>query len=357
MTRGPGIDQEDTIEAGTSVTVALSAPAAPPAAGEAGLSPRRLFRPQTLISLLIAFAALYFFFTRGLNLDLQAVWGRMQSANLALLALAFGVYYTSFLVRGLRWQTLLGNVGYRRDRDPALPSLFGLTEILYLSWFANCVTIARLGDAYRGYLLKKNANVSFPVTLGTIVAERLLDLGVLAGLLGLALVVAFRGALPVEDLQVLAAGLALVGLSAVGLFLLPRLRPLAVRPLPARWHHHYANLEQGVLGSFKRLPRLIGLSLAGWLIESATLYLTARAVGAPVSVSGAVVVALVGSLLTIVPFTPAGLGVSEAGMVLLLGQFGVEASAASAIALLNRVINYWSIVLGGGILYLFSRKK
>jgi uncharacterized protein (TIRG00374 family) len=62
-------------------------------------------------------------------------------------------------------------------------------------------------------------------------------------------------------------------------------------------------------------------------------------------------------VLTTIPFTPAGLGFTEAGMVLILKQLGLDDNAAGAIALLNRVVNYWSIVVFGAILYIFSRKK
>ena len=44
----------------------------------------------------------------------------------------------------------------------------GLVEIIYLSWFVNCIVPAKLGDAYRSYLLKRNSNVAFSSTIGTI---------------------------------------------------------------------------------------------------------------------------------------------------------------------------------------------
>ena len=40
-----------------------------------------------------------------------------------------------------------------------------------------------------------------------------------------------------------------------------------------------------------------------------------------------------------------------------LGAFGVATNLAGAVAILDRVINYWSNILVGGILYLVSRKK
>jgi glycosyltransferase 2 family protein len=41
----------------------------------------------------------------------------------------------------------------------------------------------------------------------------------------------------------------------------------------------------------------------------------------------------------------------------VLGLFGVDVVTATSIALLDRLINYWSIVVGGLILYLISRRK
>src|SRR5579885_2192888 len=48
----------------------------------------------------------------------------------------------------------------------ALLGIPGLSLIMLLSWFANCVVPAKLGDAYRGYLLKEEARVSFSKTMG-----------------------------------------------------------------------------------------------------------------------------------------------------------------------------------------------
>jgi len=318
---------------------------------------RRILQPRTLLGFLIAAIALYFFYKRGFDLDFREVWARMRSANGWILLLTFVVYYSTFIFRTLRWQTLLANVGYSREKGIPMPSTWGLGEILYLSWFANCVTVARLGDAYRGYMLKRSAGVSFTVTLGTIFAERLIDLVVLAGLMAVSTFAAFRGVLPPEAEQALIGGVVLAGIGLLGLASLRRLRPLVERVLPERLFRHYDGIESGLVGSLRRLPLLTSFSIVGWLIEGITLYLTATALGANLSIVGAIVVALVASLLTAVPFTPAGLGVTEAGMVLVLTRLGLDPNAAGAVALLNRVVNYWSIVVFGAILYLFSRKK
>ena len=74
-------------------------------------------------------------------------------------------------------------------------------------------------------------------------------------------------------------------------------------------------------------------------------------------ISGAVFVALIGSLLTAVPLSPAGLGIVEAGIVgVLTLVYHVPLPEATAIALLDRVISVFSVIVLGSILYVISGK-
>jgi len=77
------------------------------------------------------------------------------------------------------------------------------------------------------------------------------------------------------------------------------------------------------------------------------VWLLARAIGAPLSAGGALVVALVGALLTAIPLTPSGLGVTEAGLVIVLVRLGLPAEAAAVLTLLVRLITYWGVVAVG----------
>ena len=339
-------------------TVELSKPSEKtPAQDATGAPPlgRRIRSLRNATSFLLAMGVLYLVYRQFLGVDWGVTWANVRGANAGLFALAFVVFYCSFPLRALRWKTLLGNVGYSPASGRPVPPASGLTRIMYLAWFANCVTVARLGDAYRAYLLKREAGVSFAVTLGTVLAERLLDLVVLALMLGAGALVVFGGSLPAEAAWALAAGLILSAVGVAGLLAMWRFRGAFERVLPGRLHAHYSRLEHGVVDSFRgRLPWLVALSVAGWLLEGAALYATAAAVGVPVSMAGALVVALAASLLSTVPITPAGLGFAEAGMVVMLGWLGLDSAAATAVTLLFRGINYWSIVALGFVLYAFG---
>lgn len=318
---------------------------------------RRIFGLRNLGAILLTLVVLYLAYQELLGLDWREVWASVRGANAELFALAFAIFYCSFPLRAWRWKALLGNVGYDRASVRRMPSALGLTRIMYLASFANCLALARLGDAYRGYLLKKAAGVSFVVTLGTVLAERLLDTFVLATMLSAGLLVVFHGSLPTEAIQALGAGLVLTVIGVLGLLSMRRLRKVVERFLPKRLHVHYARLEYGVVGSFRRIPLLVGYSVTGWVIEGAALYTIAAAVGSPVPIAGALVVALAAALLTTVPITPAGLGFTEGGMIVALQWLGLDTYTASAVTLLFRVINYWSIFAFGFILYVSSRDR
>ena len=96
------------------------------------------------------------------------------------------------------------------------------------------------------------------------------------------------------------------------------------------------------------------------MTESLRLYFVVLALGFPgveLGISGAVFVALIGSLLTAVPLSPAGLGIVEAGIVgVLTLVYGVSLPEATAIALLDRVISVFSVIVFGSILYIVSPK-
>jgi hypothetical protein len=129
---------------------------------------RRVLQLPNVVSFLLAPIVLYLVYRELLGLDWREVWASVQGADEELFALAFALFYCTFPLRALRWKVLLGNVGYDRAGVRLMPSVLGLSRIMYLGCFANSLALARLGDAYRGYLLKTIAGVSFVVTLGDV---------------------------------------------------------------------------------------------------------------------------------------------------------------------------------------------
>ena len=173
---------------------------------------KRFFNFRTLLSFGLGFAILAFLVTR-VQIDFGAIVDRVRQANPALLALAFVAFYATFPIRAYRWRRLLDNVEAdtheERSRRLGVPAL---TEIMFLGWFANCIVPAKLGDAYRAYLLKLNAGVSFATTIGTILAERIIDVVVLFVLMLAATTLSFGKAVPPDVLHLMQIGAGLGGI-------------------------------------------------------------------------------------------------------------------------------------------------
>jgi glycosyltransferase 2 family protein len=319
---------------------------------------KRFRSPQTIVSFLIAFAIIGFIF-RNLDLNLGTIWANIRTSNPVFLLLGFAVYYGSFPLRAMRWRLLMNNAGITRTSGYEMPGLAGLSEIYILSWFANCLVPAKLGDAYRGYLLKKNAGPSFSRTMGTIFAERVLDIFALVGLLLLSSLIVFRGTMPTSLRLPVLAGVGLVIVGMVGLLGLRYFGPSLAKLVPMRVRPIYDRTTQGLTTSFsgKGLPGAIVLTAVVWMLEGLRLFFVASAFGVELNPASSLLVALLASLLTIMPITPAGLGVVEGGTIIALKLLAVDDADAGSIAIVDRIIAYWSVILVGGILYLFTKRK
>ena len=317
---------------------------------------RRLKTPQTIISIVIPIVLLVLIFRVALNIDVAELLGAVADSNKLLLLAAFLVFYGGFPIRGWRWAILLKGTGFRiAVRDSS--------EIIFLSWVVNCLVPAKLGDLYRAYLLKLNvATVSFTRTLGTVFIERILDLFTIT-ILGLAAGFwSFRDGLPPEMQFVAALGVGVVVVLAILLLTLRNFgRRILVRlPLPSSVVELYDRFEEGVFNSIglRSMPRLIVLTVLIWTTEAMRLLFVVAALGfqdVSLGISGAFFVALIASLLTAVPLSPAGLGIVELGVVgVLVTAYGVPVQEATTIALVDRAISVFSIIILGSIDWLIS---
>jgi glycosyltransferase 2 family protein len=320
---------------------------------------RRLRQPRTILSIAVPLAIIVIALYLNRS-SLSEVPGYIGGADPLFLVAAFAIYYVGFPLRGHRWATLLKGAGYRVSTKDA-------TEILFLSWLVNCIVPAKLGDVYRAYLLKLNSPVSATRTLGTVFIERILDLFAIS-ILGLAAgYIRFRdnlGHLPLAVQVIFAMGAILVVLMAVGLVVLRNFgrRLMNSLPVPGRAVELYERFEEGVFNAvgLRGLPWLGLLTVLIWGTEALRLYFVILALGfgdLHLGLSGVLFVALIGSLLTAVPLTPAGLGAVEGGVgAVLVGIFGVAGAQATAILLVDRTISVFSIVVLGSIAYVISSK-
>jgi len=314
---------------------------------------RRVLNWRTIGSAIFALVLLALTF-RTLGVNLGDTVELILSANVGLLFIAFVVYYATFPIRAFRWRYILAKVGTRVRFLDAL-------EILYISWFVNCLVPAKLGDLYRAYLLKADNGASASKTVGTIFIERIADIIVIFALALAAGYWSFRGrSMPGVDVIFIVGfvvAIILIGATIALRFYGQRI----TRFLPMRFAELWRRFHEGSTGALTRsaLPVIGATTVVIWLLEGARLYFVIHALGIPgvdLGISASVFVALVAALLTAMPLTPAGVGFVEAGIAGALLIYGVSPEHAAAIALTDRAISILSVIITGGIVYLFSGK-
>ncbi|MCH7641951.1 MAG: flippase-like domain-containing protein [Chloroflexi bacterium] len=313
---------------------------------------RRVFSLRTLLAFGIAAVFIFLLVTR-FDLDWSATWQNVREMNPWLYLLAFVLYYASFIFRGARWRLLAQNAGLHDSPDERLPSAIMSASLIIIGWFVNSITGLRMGDAYRAYAFAEESKRSFSWSLGTMLAERVIDTATIFFVLVLSVLLLASVADSTTSTNIVIAA-SIIAFVLLALTLIMKFYGVRLaRFLPSRFETSYNRFQEGTLGSFKQLPLLFALGLAGWLMEIARLYFVVEALGLTVSLPLVTIVALGHAILSFVP-TPGGLGVVEPGLIGLL-SLSLERHDAVSITLVDRSITYFSVIVVGGLIFLLRQ--
>lgn len=370
MTQLPANAADGVISAVAAMAPEESLPvAAPPPPSLGG----RLASGRGLASVLVAILLVAFFLRRQDPAELEAAWQAIRGAHPGLYLAALAAYYLAFPIRGLRWRLLLRNSGVAPQ---GLPRTRDLAEIIYLSWFVNSIVPAKLGDLYRGWLLRREGGPAWSTGMGTIVAERVLDLFVLVTLTVVTGLATYGEVLAAQtpggawaclsggpDLRNLGCGLLqlfslgglLVLLLLAGLLVFARYGWRLASRLPPRPAELFAQFSGGLLLSLRGFGPILGLSLLAWMVEGLAFLLVGRALGLALPLPLVIFFSLLQAFITAIPLTPGAVGL-EFILVGALTLKGFPGGAALAMTGLYRTISFLSLVLGGAVVYLVSPK-
>ena len=294
-------------------------------------------------------ALLLVFLVTRFDVDIGDTWDKIKASNPLYFALAVLVHYATFVFRGARWRVLLKNA---QGQESQVPNALYCGRLILLGMLVNSVTWFRLGDAYRAYVYADETGQSFPRTIGTVVAEQTLNVVLVFLLLALgALILVLSGNDPAWLLAIvgLAGGLVAVVAAVIAGMRLYHLR--LARRLPQRLQDAYLHFHEGTMGSFRQVLLVSALGLLGWFCEVGRLYFVSQAIGVDMSAGLVIFATMANAILTLVPITPGGLGIVEAGLVGLLKRLSLTESQALPIVILDRSISFLSIIITGGALF------
>ena len=309
---------------------------------------------RTGFTLLGAFFLIYFSF-RVLRVDWISTLDTFKTLDVVKYFIAFSAYYLSFLFRGLRWKTISLNASQldRSSRcDSALShtSSFQYSVLVLSGWFVNSVAWLRLGDIYRAYCLGVISKLGFSWGIGTLVAERFLDMIIVFTMI-LVSVMMLSSDVKNQALDFLVIfAFIITAILAAFVLLLALERKSLVSRLPISVRSHYSQFKVGVLNSFKNVFMVTSLGLATWVLEITRLFFVADSLDVEMSIYLIILAAMSNAVLSTFP-TPGGIGIVEPGLTGIL-IISVSSSDAASITLLDRSITYLSVLILGGVTFL-----
>ena len=290
--------------------------------------PGRLPAGRIAVGLLIGGAALVFAVR---HLDGAALREALGGIVWGWLALAVAVDLGAFALRALKWRLLLG------ERAPSYGVLWRATMIGALA----TDVLPRSDELVRAQIVGRREGVGRAYTLGTLCAERLIDLGYLALLGGL--VVAAWG-LPT---QLAVAAPILLLLVAGGLLSLP----LLLRWLPARLAVPARELLTGALACRRRLPGAVGVGLLEWATLSAMFGCVMLSMGIIPTLQLCLSLLLASYLIFAVPMAPGQVGIYHLAIGhLLVGMGFAEHTAITTAIVAHACLILPTAIVGASVL-------
>lgn len=313
-------------------------PAVPPAGGRKGAGARI----QIWLGLIVALGTIYL---AARAVDFGQLIEALRAVRLPLVTLALFTALATNVLKAARWRALF-------HPRPAGLSLWQLSNLIVVGQAVNFYIPARLGELVRAYLTGEEAGISKTYALGTIAAEKLIDIIVLAILLAALLpflalpdwLAGRAGPLFLTALAVLIGIIALTG----GRRLVMRAVGWGLRRLPPAWGTRWqARINAGLdglnaLAAPRAAAAVWGWTIIFWLVAAFTNYVLLLAFDLPASPLMAFFLLAVLQAGVAVPSTPGKIGVFHYLCIVSLAVFHVPATMGLAYGLVLH-----ALVVGG----------
>ena len=285
------------------------------------------------VGVAVGLAALYL---AGRGTDLAQLTQIVARVRLPFLGLALVTSLVTLVAKGLRWRWLF---------YPQRPSLgvVPLTSLVAIGQAVNFLVPGRWGELVRVYLAGEEGGIGKSYTLGTVAAEKLLDVVALALLiLSLLPLLAMPDWLGERVTPIVATSVSLVLAAAIllaGRRIWLRLVDRALGLLPAagavRWRARIVAGLDGLtaLRHHRAAVVVVGLTCGVWLAAALTNLSLLLAFHLPASLLIALFLLAVLQAGVAVPSTPGKLGVFQYLCVLALAVFRVPAATAFGFSL------------------------
>lgn len=261
---------------------------------------------------------------------------------LTLVAAAVGLYGVDMIVRSVRWRALLQAGGTAPSRGDCL-------GLVVVGTAGNNVIPARGGDGIRAYYCSRLGGGSLRESIGSLVAERLLDVAVLVSLYAVVAYVLLAGIeVPNAETGLIVAALAVAALGLVAAIVVVRRSERARRLATAAAPLIRATRElRGAHGA-----RMGAISVVIWFGDAIVFLLCARAVGFEIGVLDALYLLGLAGVFALIPSGPGFAGTFDAAVLFGSAAIGASNQLALSFLITLRVAFFGPITVAGLVVFL-----
>lgn len=284
---------------------------------------------KKILSFCVATLCLYFAFNQ---VNIEDIYRALSNANLTYIFAAFIATFGTFILRSFRWKILLDS-----PKDLELQKYISTTHIGY---FLNNILPFRAGDLARAKLLSSNStNIKFSFLVGSLVAEKIIDLWII-GLFSIFLILfGFNNVLGLEF--------------SIGILLLYIITSFIIfgsNSLANKIQKQFSitkNFIDGYLLVSKNKIKLGGISILLWFSFVAYMYTLLKSVNIDLSFQQYIGITVITSIVTSLPIAPAAIGTYHLAVIYFLNLYGIgiDQSQTAAI-LLHSAFLLYTIILG-----------
>ena len=284
---------------------------------------------KNFLSFCVATLCLYFAFNQ---VNIEDIYRALSDANMIYIFVAFIATFVTFILRSLRWKILLDS-----PKELKIQKYISTTHVGY---FLNNILPFRAGDLARAKLLSNNStNIKFSFLVGSLVAEKIIDLWIV-GLFSIFIILfGFKNVLGIEF--------------SIGILLLYVITSFIIfgnNSLANKMQKQFSitkNFIDGYLLVSKNKIKLGSISILLWCSFVAYMYTLLKSVNIDLSFQQYIGITVITSIVTSLPIAPAAIGTYHLAVIYFLNLYGIgiDQSQTAAI-LLHSVFLLYSIILG-----------
>ena len=284
---------------------------------------------KKILSFCVATLCLYFAFNQ---VNIEDIYRALSDANMIYILFAFIATFVTFVLRSLRWKILLDS-----PKELKIQKYISTTHVGY---FLNNILPFRAGDLARAKLLSNiSTNIKFSFLVGSLVAEKIIDLWII-GLFSIFLILfGFNNVLGLEF--------------SIGILLLYIITSFIIfgnNFLASKIQKQFSitkNFIDGYLLVSKNKVKLGGISILLWCSFVVYMYTLLKSVNIDLSFQQYIGITVITSIVTSLPIAPAAIGTYHLAVIYFLNLYGIgiDQSQTAAI-LLHSVFLLYSIILG-----------